>query len=279
MSKAFVRWRAFATVVFGASALVVGMSTPASAIVGGYVAADDQFPWTVSVQKGGAHACGGAALNSRTVITSAMCVRGVRPEQLKLRYGSLRHDSGGSVVDIEKIVVHPRYDVVNRENDIAVLHTSENLSFGTNAATVCLPEPGSDPGGGVIAQASGWGALREGGETPSQLMGVDLPTVSRQQAQGQYGVTAVTANMIAAGLDAGGKSPGAGDEGSPLVARSNDKATLVGLYSWAGGNARPGYSAVFTRVGGYVDNFLADNMLGAGDGSTTDEPCGQPVVP
>ncbi|MFD0364303.1 serine protease [Nocardia sp. GCM10030253] len=260
------------------SVVAVGAPTPASAIVGGYAAAGDQFPWTASVQKGGAHACGAAILNNRTVITSAMCVRGVQPDQVKLRYGSLRHDSGGSVVEIQKIVLHPRYDTVNRDSDIAVLHTTENLAFGTNAAPVCLPESGSDPADGVIAQASGWGAIGEGGQAPSYLMAVDLPTVGRAQAQSQYGASTITANMIAAGIDAGGKSPGAGDEGGPLVTRGNEgNATLVGLYSWANGHARPGYAAVFTRIGIYVNNFLADNMLGAGAGSTSNEPCGQAI--
>lgn len=265
-----------ALAALGASVLAVGLPVPASAVIGGYVAGADQFPWTVSVQKDDAHACGGSIYNGRTVITSAMCVRGMAPGQLAVRYGSLTQGFGGTVVGVEKIVLHPRYDDTTRDNDIAVLHTASNITFGPNARPVCLPEQGNDPAEGATAQVSGWGATYEAGPTPSQLMAVDLPIVARAKGRGQYGAAAVTDNMIATGIDAGGKSPGPGDEGGPLVIRDgNDKATLVGVYSWAGGSARPDHAAIFTRVGGEVRTFIADNIRGANDaGVPANAPCG-----
>jgi trypsin len=58
-------------------------------IVGGTVAAAGEFPFIVSLQRNGAHFCGGSLLNSRTVVTAAHCAVGQTASSLSVRAGTL----------------------------------------------------------------------------------------------------------------------------------------------------------------------------------------------
>lgn len=61
----------------------------APAIVGGVLAAAGDFPFIVSLQKNGAHFCGGSLLDSTTVLTAAHCAYGQTTTGLTVRAGSL----------------------------------------------------------------------------------------------------------------------------------------------------------------------------------------------
>lgn len=247
----------------------------AEAVVGGTAATSGQHPWTVSVQRDGRHACGGAIYNGQTVLTSARCVQGASAGALRVRYGSLGHSSGGASSGVAKVVAHPQFDAATLDNDIAVLQTANVMAYGTNVRSVCLPAAGSEPAAGEIATLTGWGTTDDSGATPAKLMAVDIPIVDRAKLRTQYGAAEITDNMIGAGLDEGGKGGAKGDEGGPLVVRSaKGVATLVGLYSWSKGAALPGHASVFTRIGPYVDGFVKENAVGD-EGETGNAPCGQ----
>jgi trypsin len=87
-------------------------------------------------------------------------------------------------------------------------------------------------------------------------MKVTVPVVSRTTCRSQYGTSAITDNMVCAGVSTGGKDSCSGDSGGPLVDASG---TLVGLVSWGSGCARAGYSGVYTRVGNYI-SWVAQNI-------------------
>jgi trypsin len=63
--------------------------TNAPAIVGGVPAVAGDFPFIVSLQKNGAHFCGGSLLDSTTVLTAAHCADGQTTSGLTVRAGSL----------------------------------------------------------------------------------------------------------------------------------------------------------------------------------------------
>lgn len=61
-------------------------------IVGGVPAQAGDFPFIVSLQRNGAHFCGGSLLDSTTVLTAAHCAEGRTATSLTVRAGSLvRH--------------------------------------------------------------------------------------------------------------------------------------------------------------------------------------------
>jgi trypsin len=58
-------------------------------IVGGVAAAPGEFPYIVSLQARGKHACGGSLLNGNTIITAAHCAVAFPASDYKVRAGSL----------------------------------------------------------------------------------------------------------------------------------------------------------------------------------------------
>jgi len=83
--------------VVGLAALSVVTAAPVAqwdetnvpAIVGGVPAVAGDFPFIVSLQKNGAHFCGGSLLDSTTVLTAAHCADGQTTTGLTIRAGSL----------------------------------------------------------------------------------------------------------------------------------------------------------------------------------------------
>ncbi|MFY0568725.1 serine protease [Archangium lansingense] len=226
-----------------------GVGSVGGEIVGGSASIAGEAPWQVSLRRT-SHYCGGVIYNSKTVITAAHCVVGVQPSALSVRYNSLLHASGGTLVSVSSIVVHPSYNSSTIDNDIALIKLSSAMTLGsTNAKAVKLPAQGSDPAVGVIALASGWGVTSSGGSMPAGLRSVYVPIVSRATARADYGSSAVTNNMIAAGLPEGGKDTCQGDSGGPLVINGE----LVGITSWGWDCAASNRPGIYTRVGNYVD--------------------------
>ncbi|WP_395854145.1 serine protease [Cystobacter fuscus] len=233
-----------------------GVGSVSGEIVGGYVSPAGEAPWQVSLRQS-SHFCGGVIYDSRTVITAAHCVAGYQPSSLLVRYNSLYHGSGGALVSVSSIVVHPSYNSTIIDNDIALVKLSSALTLGlTQAKAVKLPAQDSDPTAGDMALASGWGVISAGGSSlPAALQSVKVPIVSRATAKAAYGSSVtITNNMIAAGLTAGGKDTCQGDSGGPLIINGE----LVGLTSWGRSCGRPNTPGIYTRVGKYV-NWIKDN--------------------
>ncbi|MFZ3557212.1 serine protease [Streptomyces sp. BH055] len=268
--------RRLAVLLAGVAALTLSATaTPATAVIGGQDAANDQYPWNVSVRTNG-HRCGGVIYNGSTVLTAAQCVDGLNPKDLSIRYGTLTHASGGTDVGVKDVIMHPDYDSWAHDNDIAVLHPDTPLIKGENARSVCLPEPGSDPAEGTVATLTGWGATRVGGTIPQRLQKVDLSIVDRATLRSDYsGSYDIANNMIGASYSEAGRGAAHKDEGSPLTVQNSQTgaATLLGIYSWGSGNASPHLPAVFTNVSPYADNFIADNIVH--DDAFPHAPCGK----
>lgn len=227
-------------------------------IVGGELANAGDFPFIVSLQRSGSHFCGGTLVNANTVITAAHCSTGQSASAVTVRAGSLKRNTGGTLVRVSRIVIHPSYAASRYNNDIAIwklataIPTSSTISYASIAAS------GSDPAAGSSSQTAGWGTTSSGGSTlPVDLRKVTVPIVSRTTCQSNYGTSAVTTSMVCAGLAAGGKDSCQGDSGGPLVDASK---TLIGVVSWGEGCAAPNAPGVYARVGAlraFIDANLA----------------------
>uniref|UniRef100_A0A8C6LV74 Peptidase S1 domain-containing protein n=1 Tax=Nothobranchius furzeri TaxID=105023 RepID=A0A8C6LV74_NOTFU len=51
-------------------------------IVGGTLAAEDQWGWQVSMQWRGSHICGGSIISARWIITAAHCMTGKKEREM-----------------------------------------------------------------------------------------------------------------------------------------------------------------------------------------------------
>jgi len=227
--------------------------TSNSYIVGGVAATAGQVPYIVSIQRT-SHTCGGAIFNAVTIITAAHCVYGVDASALRIRYNTLNHGSGGSLVNVLRVFTHENYNANTMENDIALLTLSSFLTLGqVNADQVKQPGFLSDPEGNV--RVSGWGTTSEGGSISAALRYVEVPVVDRATCNTIYGGK-ISDNMFCAGvLNVGGQDACQGDSGGPAVITNQ----LVGIASWGNGCARPGYPGVYTRVSNYI-LWILSNM-------------------
>lgn len=78
------------------------------------------------------------------------------PAAIRLRVGSTRRDSGGRIVRVASVIVHPQYGRPQFDNDIAVLRLARPLTFNANIRAIKLPQP-RQPVPLVRLTVTGWG--------------------------------------------------------------------------------------------------------------------------
>jgi secreted trypsin-like serine protease len=165
---------------------------------------------------------------------------------------NLKTDKGESIA-VKSIISHPKYNNYSDENDIALVQLIKPV---TNAKVLPLIE-GNPLLVKVTATIIGWGALSEAdsdnGIYPELLSEAVLPIVSNTACNKVY--NSITANMLCAGVNAGGIDTCQGDSGGPLIIQQKGQWHLAGITSNGYGCARAHYYGIYTRVSRYL-NFI-----------------------
>ncbi len=227
-------------------------------IIGGTVAADGAWPWAAAmVQRGqnniDGHICGGALIRSNVAATAAHCMDdGYTASDLAVVLGRNNlNNSGGEVINVSRILIHPNYESGAYETDLALLFLEEESS----QALLTVIDQG-DPSGlaaaGVTATAVGWGDTDGSGTYLPELRQVQLPIWSTADAQAVWG-SSLTSTMLAAGLEEGGKDTCTGDSGGPLMVPDGSGWVLAGITSFGDGCAQANSPGVYTRVSVFRD--------------------------
>ncbi|KAL2870572.1 serine protease [Aspergillus lucknowensis] len=220
------------------------------AIVGGDDASIEDYPYQIALLSDGSLICGGSIISEQYVVTAGHCAYGAEASSFSIRAGSSSSSSGGTVVQVSAVDVHPDYDETTVNNDITILTLAEPLTFGDGIAAVDLPSTSDLPEAGTVAVATGWGALEEGGNISDVLQYVEVPIVDHEECASDYSdFGSITDTMLCAGVDAGGKDACQGDSGGPLVA----DGVLIGITSWGNGCARAGYPGVYSSPAKFRD--------------------------
>ncbi|KAJ8932949.1 hypothetical protein NQ314_014328 [Rhamnusium bicolor] len=217
-------------------------------IVGGSNTTIDRHPYQISLRYFSEHICGGAIISSTWVLTAAHCVQGATlPSFLTVRIGSSYVGSGGEVITVLSTIIHPNYDERTYDYDIALLSLSSSATSNVIARAIALPSTQTGPNAGQTATITGWGALTQGGVSPSILQVVEVPVVSQNACQVAYQVQGhqISPRMFCAGLlGVGGKDACQGDSGGPVTVNG----ILYGLVSWGIGCALPDFPGVYSNV-------------------------------
>ncbi|XP_078252926.1 transmembrane protease serine 9-like [Rhinoraja longicauda] len=227
----------------------IGCGTRTSSkIVGGTNAANGEWPWQVSLQIG-RHICGASIISDRWLISAAHCFRSPNnPSRWQAYMGSVQVGNGTSR-NIRRIIIHPRYAVINANDyDVAVLELSNPLTFSSLIQPICLPSSEQVFPAGQQCAITGWGTLAYQGSLPNILQEADVKVIDDRTCRNIYR-SLITGRMLCAGVLEGGVDSCQGDSGGPLSCRESAGSWfLAGIVSFGNGCALPDFPGVYTRV-------------------------------
>ncbi|RNA20810.1 serine protease 27-like [Brachionus plicatilis] len=229
-------------------------------IVGGQVTDPEDWGWQTALEYDGIFFCGGSLINSQWVLTAAHCFDIIGIQNLSsfvLRFGL--HDkenpeSHSTTRNVNKIIIHPNYNNVNLDNDIALINLNTPLNYTDQILPICIPDQ-SQIFAGESSLATGWGSQVYSGYPTRYLLEVELPILSDSRCKEKY-PRVNTQIALCAGEEGQNKDTCQGDSGGPLVVKYNIKWFLAGITSWGDGC---GDGGVYVRTS-YYTNWILENI-------------------
>lgn len=246
-------------------ALITALSPLATAIVHGTQATSLEFPFVAAVLASGwsgySLKCTGVVVGPKTILTTASCVDGFSASSLHVRVGSADYTTGGRVLSVSKVIMHPSYSSSTKDYDYAILHLpSKAVGGGVTAITLASGNTGTISG--LPVKLAGWGKLAASDRTvPTTLHEANMLTVGRSECNSAWAsINSITSNMICIQPDQllmPDTSACNGDQGGPIVDELG--LTLYGIASYGtfnfvvGGCAAKPYPNVGSDIVGQRD--------------------------
>ncbi|XP_036344853.1 trypsin theta-like [Rhagoletis pomonella] len=205
--------------------LIAAIGAQADGIVGGTPSSISAHPYLASLQLAdGTIVCGGALINSKTVVTAASCLANYDVSQFVVGI-----NNGAQTIKIAKSTFNRQYDIETNENDIAIVKLAEAAIVSSYLALAS-----SLPSKGLLV---GWdknNAVVQASET--------IISARKCVTEGYKYEAGDLFNSQFCGLaenEACGQLPG-----SPLVADNR----LLGVVSWGYGCANKDSPAIYSNV-------------------------------
>ena len=211
-------------------------------IINGIDAPVNRYPYTVSLQDGDFHFCGGSLIAPDLVISAAHCSGPLSgsSSQIVLNPQKLSDPIEASeVFSVEEYVSHPLYQSLpelNHDYMIIKLTGSSSLPIVRLNTNENLPVTGSS------LQVMGWGTtVARAPVLADDLQEVDVVTITNEECSKssiEYDDEITPDSLCAAEVNKGSCQ---GDSGGPLVipGSSSEEDVQVGIVSWGIGCAEP----------------------------------------
>ncbi|GFT26137.1 serine protease nudel [Nephila pilipes] len=218
---------------------------PKGRIVGGEISEPGNWPWHAAAYKNGTYSCGSTLINSRWLLSAAHCFLNHKYNYYEIQLGMLRRKSftpHQRTYMINKVVPHPKFNIVTLEYDIALLRTADEVAFNFWIRPICLPNPARVETSGSFCTAIGWGDTGETKKDSDDLQEVHVPVTKACKRN--------LDRWLCAGFVQGGRDACQGDSGGPLMCLSEDGLSwyIAGIISGGTGCARPHTPGMYTRV-------------------------------
>ncbi|KRT78368.1 Trypsin, partial [Oryctes borbonicus] len=149
-------------------------------IIGGENASLGEFPYIAAIGFEGDGPddvkwgdCGGSLISENFILTAAHCLVRVdskNPKMVRLGKIDLTGDEDkvpAQDIPISESIIHPEYKHIEKQNDIALLRLSRDVTFSENVKAVCLSSSSDIPVGLIVA---GWGIINTTTEETSRFL-------------------------------------------------------------------------------------------------------------
>lgn len=240
-------------------------------ILGGIESKNGDWPWIAALLNTHerdmyqAQFCSGVLIDNTWVLTAAHCVNGMSSNEIEVAVGvfDLTNFSGNRV-SVRNIRIHPQYNTVNDNNDIALLQLNQpsngqTIPLFTGESIENIPPSLL----GKMLTALGWGMADDSSYWyyPEKLRQVDLPVVADNYCNEIY-PSPLIASQICAGYYEG-KDVCNGDSGGPVIAEIDGTWVHVGLVSLGTPcDTYGGWYGIYTRTSAYIE-FIKQFVPGA----------------
>ncbi len=261
-------------------------STVTVRIINGHDAPQSGYPWMVALVTADqpdtteAHFCGGTLIGPRHILTAAHCMMEFEdPSQIQVAIGGreLSYDQGVRS-EIVGYKIHPRFNDVTLENDMAIIKlmkpvSNQPLALARKSDAALYFE-------GREATILGWGKIDPKLPIlPTTLQEALVPIQTDRTCTEELGRFYKPQSMLCAGIKS--SSPGAvdgvdschGDSGGPLIIFDDlGKPKQVGITSW-------GYGCASDKVRGVYSEIAANEDFALSFPDAPPMPKGTPTIP
>uniref|UniRef100_A0A8C1LCF9 Peptidase domain containing associated with muscle regeneration 1 n=1 Tax=Cyprinus carpio TaxID=7962 RepID=A0A8C1LCF9_CYPCA len=237
--------------------------------------------------------CSGALVNQRSVIVAAHCVTELGKlyplDTAKIRVvlgkqyrSDLRVTKGLQRLRVSSITLHPNYDPLVLDSDVAILKLLDKARIGEHVLPICLPDAHDRVEDSRQRMVTGWSLLpdQKAGDAEKARVGRVIlgDVVQCEQQYASYGVPiSVSENMLCGQQGSGAEQSNIcpADTGGILIlppvstdsrltpphGQGSQEWKLLGLVSFGYDslNCNPELFTVYTHVANFV-SFIEENM-------------------